>query len=142
MCNPKYSIIQSKYHKKTGYIFMIILGVYTQPVLTGMSPWCSPSLLSLNHSCVSYAEQGNWVDQLHVNVAYDHEGYISGNDFKLACIRAYSSDTGGKKTFKEAREVCGSQHIEYSGISSTPFGLYDHVAPNNYRRSCKFIIAA
>ena len=91
---------------------------------------------------MSYAKQGNWIDKLHVNVSYDHEGYISGNDFKLECIRVYANNTDEKKPLKEVREICSSQIIEHPGISKTPFGLYDHASPTNYRRSCKFIFAS
>ena len=119
-------------------IFWFYLAIIDKPIISGNSPQCSPSLMSLKHACTKSAEAGNWEDsmQFHLTKNDKHDDNING--LQVACVRNFS-DVEQQKSLLEATRTCGSTQLEYGGISRKRFALYDHIYPAKEKNDSKFL---
>ena len=107
-------------------IFIFKTAITENPVLSGGSPQCSPSLSSLQDTCIKNAEHGAWNDSIHVNFKKFNVNDEAMNGLQVECVREF---TGMDKqmSLTDAKKACASTSIEYAGVSETIMSLYDHV---------------
>ena len=74
---------------------------------------------------------------MQVDFIENHRSNQDVNSLQVSCTREFS-DMDERKSLLEARATCGSTRIEYSGLSVTELGLYDHIPNINRRKETTF----
>ena len=112
--------------------------VVEHPVISGVSPHCTPSFMTLKHACTKNADAGNWTNTMQVHFREKGRSTEDINRAQVSCIREFA-DSDQRKSRSEARKICGSTRIKYHGVSEIELGLYDHISSNKNGQEGKYL---